>query len=123
MSGKVGFISLDYPRALVGSERILTQLCPRGYEVAPRYNDTDLVVVHIGGANDKAKALALEMLLEEVDVASVIARSREGAPETDGLMFQWGKRPEGRPATDTQYRARQRTRSMAYFGTCQQLIP
>ena len=34
---KVGFISLGCPKALVDSERILTQLRAEGYEVVPSY--------------------------------------------------------------------------------------
>ena len=43
---KVGFVSLGCPKALVDSERILTQLRAEGYEVAPTYDAADLVVVN-----------------------------------------------------------------------------
>ena len=33
---RVGFVSLGCPKALVDSERILTQLRAEGYEIAPR---------------------------------------------------------------------------------------
>ncbi|CAN0588463.1 unnamed protein product, partial [Ectocarpus sp. 12 AP-2014] len=36
-NGKVGFISLGCPKALVDSERILTQLRLDGYDVVPTY--------------------------------------------------------------------------------------
>jgi ribosomal protein S12 methylthiotransferase len=39
---KVGFVSLGCPKALVDSERILTQLRAEGYAVAPSYDDADL---------------------------------------------------------------------------------
>ena len=45
-NGKVGFISLGCPKALVDSERILTQLRTEGYDVVPTYNDADLVIVN-----------------------------------------------------------------------------
>ena len=35
---KVGFVSLGCPKALVDSERILTQLRAEGYLVAPSYD-------------------------------------------------------------------------------------
>ena len=38
-SGKVGFISLGCPKALVDSERILTQLRTEGYQVTPELMD------------------------------------------------------------------------------------
>ena len=43
---KVGFISLGCPKALVDSERILTQLRVEGYDIVPTYNKADLVVVN-----------------------------------------------------------------------------
>ena len=62
MSGKVGFISLGCPKALVDSERILTQLRTEGYEVTPSYDDADVVVVNTCGFIDDAKAESLETL-------------------------------------------------------------
>ncbi len=49
MPGKVGFISLGCPKALVDSEQILTRLRAEGYEVAPTYEEADLVVVNTCG--------------------------------------------------------------------------
>ena len=49
MTGKVGFVSLGCPKALVDSERILTQLRVEGYTVSPSYEDADLVVVNTCG--------------------------------------------------------------------------
>ena len=62
MSGKVGFISLGCPKALVDSERILTQLRTEGYEVTPSYDDADVVVVNTCGFIDDAKAESLETI-------------------------------------------------------------
>ena len=42
-SPRVGFVSLGCPKALVDSERILTQLRIRGYEISPSYETADLV--------------------------------------------------------------------------------
>ena len=64
MSGKVGFISLGCPKALVDSERILTQLRTEGYEVTPSYDDADVVVVNTCGFIDDAKAESLETIGE-----------------------------------------------------------
>ena len=47
MAGKVGFVSLGCPKALVDSELILTQLSAEGYETAKDYSGADLVVVNI----------------------------------------------------------------------------
>ena len=46
---RIGFVSLGCPKALVDSERILTQLQAEGYEIAPSYEDADLVVVNTCG--------------------------------------------------------------------------
>jgi ribosomal protein S12 methylthiotransferase len=46
---KVGFVSLGCPKALVDSERILTQLRAEGYLVSPTYEQADLVVVNTCG--------------------------------------------------------------------------
>ena len=47
-SPKVGFVSLGCPKALVDSERILTQLRTDGYEISPSYDNADVVVVSYG---------------------------------------------------------------------------
>ncbi|WP_148863444.1 30S ribosomal protein S12 methylthiotransferase RimO [Marinobacter fonticola] len=62
--GKVGFISLGCPKALVDSERILTQLRMDGYEVVPTYNDADVVVVNTCGFIDAAKQESLDAIGE-----------------------------------------------------------
>ncbi len=49
MSGKVGFVSLGCPKALVDSERILTQLRAEGYTVAPSYQEAEVVIVNTCG--------------------------------------------------------------------------
>lgn len=49
MSGKVGFVSLGCPKALVDSERILTQLRAEGYSLVPSYEEADVVVVNTCG--------------------------------------------------------------------------
>ena len=61
---KVGFVSLGCPKALVDSERILTQLRMEGYEVVPTYEDADVVVVNTCGFIDSAKAESLEVIGE-----------------------------------------------------------
>jgi ribosomal protein S12 methylthiotransferase len=46
---KVGFVSLGCPKALVDSERILTQIRAEGYEIAPSYEDAEVVIVNTCG--------------------------------------------------------------------------
>ncbi|MBX9762838.1 MAG: 30S ribosomal protein S12 methylthiotransferase RimO [Pseudomonadaceae bacterium] len=62
----VGFISLGCPKALVDSERILTQLRMEGYEVVATYQDADVVVVNTCGFIDSAKAESLEVIGEAI---------------------------------------------------------
>ena len=63
-SPKVGFVSLGCPKALVDSERILTQLRAEGYFIAPRYEDADLVVVNTCGFIDDAIKESLDAIGE-----------------------------------------------------------
>ncbi|MGD2129805.1 MAG: 30S ribosomal protein S12 methylthiotransferase RimO [Lysobacterales bacterium] len=64
---KVGFVSLGCPKALVDSERILTQLRSDGYEVSPDYDGADLVVVNTCGFIDSAKAESLDAIGEALN--------------------------------------------------------
>lgn len=63
---KVGFVSLGCPKALVDSERILTQLRTDGYEIVPSYDDADVVVVNTCGFIDSAKAESLDAIGEAI---------------------------------------------------------
>ncbi len=63
-SGKVGFISLGCPKALVDSERILTQLKLEGYDIVPTYEGADVVVVNTCGFIDSAKQESLDAIGE-----------------------------------------------------------
>ena len=64
---KIGFISLGCPKALVDSERILTQLRIEGYEIVPTYEAADLVVVNTCGFIDSARVESLEAIGEAVE--------------------------------------------------------
>ena len=61
---KVGFVSLGCPKALVDSERILTQLKVEGYDLVPSYDDADVVVVNTCGFIDSAVAESLDTIGE-----------------------------------------------------------
>ena len=64
MAGKVGFISLGCPKALVDSELILTQLSAEGYETSKDYSDADLVIVNTCGFIDSAVEESLSAIGE-----------------------------------------------------------
>ncbi len=60
----IGFVSLGCPKALVDSERILTQLKVEGYVIAPSYQDADAVVVNTCGFIDSAVQESLDAIGE-----------------------------------------------------------
>lgn len=65
-SPKVGFVSLGCPKALVDSERILTQLKTEGYDVASDYEGADLVVVNTCGFIESAVQESLDAIGEAI---------------------------------------------------------
>ncbi|MCK5814022.1 MAG: 30S ribosomal protein S12 methylthiotransferase RimO [Cocleimonas sp.] len=63
-SPRVGFVSLGCPKALVDSERILTQLKIEGYEISTSYDNADVVVVNTCGFIDSAIEESLDAIGE-----------------------------------------------------------
>ncbi len=63
---RIGFVSLGCPKALVDSERILTQLRAEGYAVAQDYAGADLVIVNTCGFIDAAVEESLDAIGEAV---------------------------------------------------------
>src|SRR5215212_4138956 len=59
---KVSFVSLGCPKALVDSERIITQLRAQGYELTKKHDGADVVIVNTCGFLDSAKAESLEAI-------------------------------------------------------------
>lgn len=64
MNYKVGFVSLGCPKALVDSERILTQLRAQGYELVSTFQDAGVVVINTCGFIDAAIQESLETIKE-----------------------------------------------------------
>ena len=62
---RVGFVSLGCPKALVDSEQIITRLRAEGYEIAPSYQDANLVVINTCGFIESA----IEESLDAIDEA------------------------------------------------------
>ena len=60
----MGFVSLGCPKALVDSERLITQLRSRGYQIAPGYESADLVIVNTCGFIDAAIDESLQAIGE-----------------------------------------------------------
>lgn len=63
-SPRISFVSLGCPKALVDSERIITQLRAEGYELARTHAGADLVIVNTCGFLDSAKAESLASIGE-----------------------------------------------------------
>jgi ribosomal protein S12 methylthiotransferase len=61
---KIGFVSLGCPKALVDSERILTQLKVEGYDLVQTYDAADVVVVNTCGFIDAAVTESLDAIGE-----------------------------------------------------------
>ena len=59
---RISFVSLGCPKALVDSERILTQLRAEGYELAKTHAGADAVIVNTCGFLDSAKKESLEAI-------------------------------------------------------------
>ena len=66
-SPRVGFVSLGCPKALVDSERILTQLRVEGYDIVGGYAEADLVVVNTCGFIDAAVEESLDAIGEALN--------------------------------------------------------
>jgi ribosomal protein S12 methylthiotransferase len=64
MNHRVGFVSLGCPKALVDSERIITQLRAQGYELVSTYQNAGIVVINTCGFIDAAIQESLETIQE-----------------------------------------------------------
>lgn len=64
MNHKVGFVSLGCPKALVDSERIITQLRAQGYELVSTFQDAGVVVINTCGFIDSAIKESLDTIRE-----------------------------------------------------------
>jgi ribosomal protein S12 methylthiotransferase len=81
---KVGFVSLGCPKALVDSERILTQLSAEGYVTSKSYEGADLVIVNTCGFIDDAVKESLDTIGEALAAnGKVIVTGCLGAKSND----------------------------------------
>jgi ribosomal protein S12 methylthiotransferase len=79
---KIGFVSLGCPKALVDSERILTQLKVEGYDIVPTYDAADVVVVNTCGFIGSAVEESLQTIGEAMaENGKVIVTGCLGARE------------------------------------------
>ena len=61
---RIGVVSMGCPKALVDSERIMTQLRAEGYEIVGSYSEADLVIVNTCGFLNEAVAESVEAINE-----------------------------------------------------------
>jgi len=64
---RISFVSLGCPKALVDSERIITQLRAEGYELSKTHAGADLAIVNTCGFLDSAKAESLAAIRDALD--------------------------------------------------------
>jgi ribosomal protein S12 methylthiotransferase len=81
--GRVGFVSLGCPKALVDSERILTELRAEGYDVVRTYEEAEVVIVNTCGFITPAVEESLAAIGEAIE--------RQGRVIVTGCL---GERPE-----------------------------
>jgi len=67
-SAKVGFVSLGCPKALVDSERILTQLKAQNYDLVSTYEDADVVIVNTCGFIESAIEESMNTIQEAMAI-------------------------------------------------------
>lgn len=81
----IGMVSLGCPKALVDSERIVTQLRAEGYEMSGSYEGADLVIVNTCGFIDSAVQESLDAIGEALDAnGKVIVTGCLGARSDGG---------------------------------------
>jgi ribosomal protein S12 methylthiotransferase len=86
---KVSFVSLGCPKALVDSERIITQLRAQGYQLTKEHDGADVVIVNTCGFLDSAKAESLEAIGEAMaENGKVIVTGCMGA-EPEQILGQF----------------------------------
>lgn len=61
---RIGVVSMGCPKALVDSERIMTQLRAEGYDIVGSYTDADLVIVNTCGFLNEAVAESVDAINE-----------------------------------------------------------
>ena len=92
----VGFVSLGCPKALVDTERIVTELRARGYRIGRSYHDADVVIVNtcgfVNAAVEESIAAITEALAENGRV--IVCGCLGGRHEADGSNFIMNRLPK-----------------------------
>ncbi len=67
-NSKIGFVSLGCPKALVDSERIITQLKAQGYELVNSYEDANVVIINTCGFIESAIEESMQAIQEAMAI-------------------------------------------------------
>lgn len=88
-SARIGIVSMGCPKALVDSERIITQLRAEGYDIVGDYESADLVIVNTCGFLNEAVAESVQAIEEAMqENGRVIVTGCLGAKKRlDGSMY------------------------------------
>ncbi len=92
----VGFVSLGCPKALVDTERIVTELRARGYRVGRTYHDADLVIVNTCGFIDAAVEESLQAISEALaeNGRVIVCGCLGGRTDVDGSNYVLKRLPK-----------------------------
>lgn len=92
----VGFVSLGCPKALVDTERIVTELRARGYRIGTTYKDADLVIVNTCGFINEAVEESLQAIAEALEENGrvIVCGCLGGKAEADGSNFIANRMPK-----------------------------
>lgn len=93
---RIGFVSLGCPKALVDSERIVTNLRAEGYLISSTYQGADLVIVNTCGFIDAAVEESLEAISEALEKNGrvIVTGCLGGKKVQDGTNFIFNKFPK-----------------------------
>ena len=92
----VGFVSLGCPKALVDTERIVTELRARGYRIGRSYRDADLVIVNTCGFVNEAVKESLDAISEALaeNGRVIVCGCLGGRKEEDGTNYVLNRMPK-----------------------------
>ena len=92
----VGFVSLGCPKALVDTERIVTELRARGYRIGSTYKDADLVIVNTCGFVNEAVEESLGAISEALKENGhvIVCGCLGGRKEADGSNYVLARMPK-----------------------------
>ena len=92
----VGFVSLGCPKALVDTERIVTELRARGYRIGTSYHDADIVIVNTCGFVNEAVRESLDAITEALaeNGRVIVCGCLGGRTEADGSNFIMARHPK-----------------------------